>query len=89
MTQDHPLSVLAVIDARGLNCPLPVLRLRKRLMEIPAGGMIELLATDRAALRDVPAFCEAQGHGVVSVAEEAKGTLRFHVVKAPAVLPNI
>jgi tRNA 2-thiouridine synthesizing protein A len=82
MSQDHSLSVLAVIDARGLNCPLPVLRLRKRLMDIPAGGTVDLLASDRAALRDVPAFCEAQGHTLVSSCEEPKGTLRFRVVKA-------
>lgn len=82
MTQDHPLSVLAVIDARGLNCPLPVLRLRKRLMDIPPGGVVDLLASDRAALRDVPAFCQAQGHVLASACEEPPGTLRFRVAKA-------
>jgi len=77
MTQDRtPLS----IDARGLNCPLPVLRLRKRLKALAAGSVVELLATDRAALRDVPAFCEAQGHVVASV-EDTAGSLRFRVQK--------
>lgn len=89
MTQDQPVSVIAIIDARGLNCPLPVLRLRKRLMDIPAGAAVELLASDRAALRDVPAFCEAQGHTLLSSAEESKGTLRFRVLKAASGLPNI
>ena len=89
MTQDQPTTGLPlVIDARGLNCPLPVLRLRKRLKPVAAGTAIELLATDRAALRDVPAFCTAQGHVLVKVADE-NGTLRFQVFKASARLPDI
>jgi len=80
MTQDQPAPVPAlVIDARGLNCPLPVLRLRKRLQGLGAGSIVELLATDRAALRDVPSFCAAQGHAVS--AEEVDGVLRFRVRK--------
>ena len=59
-----------VIDARGLNCPLPVLRLRKYLLAAPAGTKVELLASDRAALRDVPAFCAAHGHGVRTLRAE-------------------
>ena len=83
MTQDRPITV---IDARGLNCPLPVLRLRKRLQSLPAGAAVELLATDRAALRDVPAFCEAQGHVIVA-AEESDNVLRFTVIKGA--LPKV
>lgn len=83
MMQDQPITV---IDARGLNCPLPVLRLRKRLQSLPAGAAVELLATDRAALRDVPAFCEAQGHGITAT-EEASHGLRFMVVKGA--LPKV
>ncbi len=69
-----------VIDARGLNCPLPVLRLRKRLQSIAAGQTVELIATDRAALRDVPAFCASQGHAVATLSDA--GELRFCVRKA-------
>ncbi len=67
-----------VIDARGLNCPLPVLRLRKYLLTAPAGAEVELLATDRAALKDVPAFCTANGHGVRTLSAEG-ASLRFAV----------
>jgi tRNA 2-thiouridine synthesizing protein A len=67
-----------VIDARGLNCPLPVLRLRKYLLTAPAGVEVELLATDRAALKDVPAFCRANGHGVRTLSADGI-TLRFAV----------
>ena len=70
-----------VIDARGLNCPLPVLRLRKRLQELGAGARVDLLTTDPAALRDVPAFCEAQGHAVLATLSEDRAT-RFRIQKA-------
>jgi tRNA 2-thiouridine synthesizing protein A len=71
-------SAAVLVDARGLNCPLPVLKLRKALRGGGAGRELVLLATDRTALRDVPVFCEAQGCAV-SVCEEAEGVLRFHV----------
>ncbi len=50
------------IDARGLLCPLPVLRLRKRLSALPAGTEVVLLASDPAAIIDVPHFCHQGGH---------------------------
>jgi tRNA 2-thiouridine synthesizing protein A len=49
------------IDARGLSCPLPVLRLNKALKGLGPGADLVLLATDPAALRDVPVFCAAHG----------------------------
>ena len=82
MTQDQPSDQPIVVDARGLNCPLPVLRLRKRLKDVAVGALVELLATDRAALRDVPAFCAGRGHDVAPVVEERDGTLRFRVRKS-------
>jgi tRNA 2-thiouridine synthesizing protein A len=78
MTQDHS-GTPTLIDARGLNCPLPVLRLRKRLQGLASGTTVELLTTDRAALRDVPAFCEAQGHAVMSTRSE-EGAIRFVIL---------
>ncbi len=84
MTQDQPSAPpRSVVDARGLNCPLPVLRLRKRLKDLGAGAEVALLATDRAALRDVPAFCEAQGHVLVEVEDRGDGSHSFLVCKNP------
>ena len=70
-----------VIDARGLNCPLPVLRLRKRLQELAPGAQVALLTSDPAALRDVPAFCEAQGHALLETVLEDRAT-RFRIQKS-------
>ncbi|MGE4064673.1 MAG: sulfurtransferase TusA family protein [Rhodospirillaceae bacterium] len=68
MAQTHPLSPLT-IDARGLACPLPVLRLNKALRDLAPGAELILLATDPAARKDVPAFCAAHGHAVQETRE--------------------
>jgi tRNA 2-thiouridine synthesizing protein A len=54
------------IDARGLLCPLPVLRARRRLNALPPGGVLRLLTDDPAALVDVPHFCAEAGHAVLA-----------------------
>ena len=55
------------IDALGLLCPLPVLRLKKRMLPLPSGARITLLADDPAAYIDVPHFCAEAGHAFVGV----------------------
>ena len=57
------------LDARGLLCPLPVLKARKRLMALPAGAALELWADDPAAVIDVPHFCAESGHELLSQGE--------------------
>lgn len=57
------------LDARGLLCPLPVLKARKALKSLAPGALLELLADDPAAIVDVPHFCTESGHGLVSQAE--------------------
>ena len=53
------------IDATGLLCPLPVLKARKRLKGMATGGVLRLIATDPAAVIDVPHFCTEAGHELV------------------------
>ncbi|MCZ0810848.1 MAG: sulfurtransferase TusA family protein [Pseudomonadota bacterium] len=67
------------IDATGLLCPLPVLKLRKRLQPLAAGQCIELLADDPAAVIDVPHFCAESGHELISVSEQ--GSTRTYLVR--------
>jgi tRNA 2-thiouridine synthesizing protein A len=70
MTQTGPNALQPlIIDARGLNCPLPVLRLNKALKRLAPGTEVILLATDPAANRDVPVFCASHGHQVTRVDE--------------------
>ncbi len=68
------------IDARGLLCPLPVLRLQKRMKPLEAGAMIRLLADDPAAHVDVPHFCAEQGHGFLG-SDEAEDATAYLVQK--------
>jgi tRNA 2-thiouridine synthesizing protein A len=56
-----------IVDARGLLCPLPVLKARKALAKMKPGAILELVATDPAAEIDVPHFCREQGHALISM----------------------
>jgi tRNA 2-thiouridine synthesizing protein A len=57
------------IDAIGLLCPLPVLRARKALAALPEGAVLRLLASDPAAIVDVPHFCAQSGHAFLDMAD--------------------
>jgi len=60
-----------LLDVRGLVCPLPVLRARKALKALPAGGTLRMLATDPQAVRDVRLFCEQTGHVLLESGRES------------------
>ena len=68
-----------VVDARGLLCPLPVLRLRKVLLSQPVGARVRLWATDAMALVDVPHFCDSSGHLLVGQRDIGDGVHEFTV----------
>jgi tRNA 2-thiouridine synthesizing protein A len=70
----------AVIDARGLSCPLPLVKARQALMVLDAGAVICVLATDAAAPRDFEDFCETTGHELLETAE-ADGVFKILVAK--------
>ena len=53
------------LDAKGLNCPLPILKARKALKEVPADGILEILATDPGAGADFEAFCRQTGNELI------------------------
>lgn len=62
------------LDARGLLCPLPVLKARKRLQGMAQGEVLRMLATDPAAVVDVPHFCSEAGHGFLGTEPEGDAT---------------
>ncbi len=70
------------VDALGLLCPLPVLRLRKRMRALASGDTITLVADDPAAVIDVPHFCAEAGHSLLGTEEEEDGATRYTVQKA-------
>ena len=67
-----------VYDLRGLNCPLPVLKARKRLSGMHPGSRLWLETTDPLAVIDIPAFCTESGHRLVET-EPVAGGHRFLV----------
>jgi tRNA 2-thiouridine synthesizing protein A len=67
-----------VYDLKGLNCPLPVLKARKRLSRMRPGGRLWLETTDPLAVIDIPAFCVDEGHVLVE-STAAPGAHRFLV----------
>jgi tRNA 2-thiouridine synthesizing protein A len=57
------------VDARGLNCPLPILRTKKALNDMVSGQVLRILATDPAAVRDFQAFAKQTGHELLQHVE--------------------
>jgi len=70
----------SLLDAKGLLCPLPVLKLRKHLADLSPGESLTMLATDPAAAIDVPHYCQESGHALVAQSSDGE-TLRFVVRK--------
>ena len=58
------------LDAKGLNCPLPILRAKKALQTLGAGGTLEVLATDPGSVKDFEAFCRTTGNELVESSTE-------------------
>ena len=59
-----------VLDAKGLTCPLPVLRARKALNEVPAGEILQVLSTDPGSVADFTAFCRTTGNELLESKSE-------------------
>lgn len=69
-----------VYDLKGLKCPLPVLRTRKRLEQLPAGASLWIETTDPLAVIDIPHFCKEYGH-TLEADERIDGAHRFLIRK--------
>jgi tRNA 2-thiouridine synthesizing protein A len=60
-----------LLDAKGLNCPLPILKAKKALKDVPVGGQLEVLATDPGSVADFQAFCRATGNELVESTQDS------------------
>jgi tRNA 2-thiouridine synthesizing protein A len=65
-----------VLDATNLNCPLPILKAKKAILEVPKGGTLEVLATDPGSVEDFKAFCKSTKNTLLEQTEKA-GVYRF------------
>jgi tRNA 2-thiouridine synthesizing protein A len=61
-----------VLDVKGLNCPLPILRAKKALKAMPVGATLQVLATDPGAVKDFEAFCRTTGNELLESKAEDK-----------------
>ncbi|HEY2966914.1 MAG TPA: sulfurtransferase TusA family protein [Casimicrobiaceae bacterium] len=64
------LSIDREVDARGLNCPLPILRTKKALNDMKSGQVVRILATDPSAVRDFQAFARQTGNELLQHVEQ-------------------
>jgi tRNA 2-thiouridine synthesizing protein A len=78
---ETPLAADAEVDASGLYCPIPVLRLAKAFRGRPDGFTVRLLATDPVSVEDVEVFCRERGHRLLE-SQETAGVFSFLVRKA-------
>lgn len=69
------------LDARGLNCPLPILRTKKAIKELDSGQVLKVVATDPGAVKDFEAYCSQSGDELVEHSED-NGEYTFFLKKA-------
>jgi tRNA 2-thiouridine synthesizing protein A len=69
----------AVVDTRGLYCPVPILRTRDRIRSMSSGDVLEVVSDDPAILEDMPAFCRSHGHEYLGHAEGPEGVWRVRL----------
>jgi tRNA 2-thiouridine synthesizing protein A len=76
MTMAEPV----ILDTKGLRCPLPVLKARKALKDMPQGAVLRVLATDPGAVKDFQNFCKTTGNHLAA-SGEAAGVFTFDIEK--------
>ena len=73
---------IAVLDAKGLYCPEPVMLLHNKVRDLPGGGLLKVLATDPSTERDIPKFCIFLGHELIEATRD--DTLFTYLIKKKA-----
>ena len=68
------------LDARGLNCPLPILRAKKSINSLGSGEVLRVLATDPGSVKDFESFCNQTGNQLLN-STETNGTFVFDIKK--------
>jgi tRNA 2-thiouridine synthesizing protein A len=74
------VQVTRTLDAKGLSCPMPLLRTKKEIDKIKSGEILEILGTDPGSRNDLPGWCARAGHEFLGEREES-GYIRFFVKK--------
>jgi len=77
------ITAMKTLDARGLLCPMPIVKANKEMKALAPGDVLKVLATDRGAIADFPAWADDTGHQLLEWHDEG-GTLVFYLKKAEA-----
>lgn len=75
------MNVKQVLDAKGLACPMPIVRTKKAMDTLRTGEVLEVHVTDKGSVKDIPAWANKGGHDIVKHVEEAD-VLKFWIKKA-------
>ena len=75
------MNIIKTLDAKGLACPMPIVRTKKSIDTINSGEVLEVLVTDKGALSDIPAWAKSGGHSIIDQKEE-DGVIFFYIKKA-------
>ena len=65
------VEITQTVDARGLSCPMPIVKTAQAVKALPPGGVIELLATDAGSIKDVAAWCRSTGNELIEQSSDA------------------
>lgn len=68
------------LDAKGLSCPMPLLKTKKAIGSLQSGQVLEVLGTDPGSKNDLPGWCERSGHEFIG-AEDGDGFFKFYIKK--------
>ena len=70
----------SILDAKGLSCPMPLLKAKKEIGKLSSGQILEILGTDPGSKNDLPGWCEKSGHEFLG-ATEGDGFFHFFIKK--------
>lgn len=70
------IEITQTVDAKGLSCPMPIVRTAQAMKALPSGAVIEVLATDPGSTKDIVAWAKATGNELVEQSADG-GTFRF------------
>lgn len=74
------IEIVQTLDARGLNCPLPILRTKKAISSMSEGEVLEMTSTDPGSLKDIESFCSQTGNQLLSSSQSGSDFI-FHIRK--------
>lgn len=70
-----------MLDAKGLSCPMPIVRTKKAMDELQTGDVLEVHATDKGSVKDIAAWVNGSGHELLK-SEEENGVFKYWIQKA-------